>query len=190
MVRSSLEERLRSLLLDDAWFVEVLRAARRVHPPQWVVGAGVIRDVVWDRLESRERGPSKDLDLAFFDPEDLSPERDAQVELALEHDLPMPWDAKNQAAVHLWYEARFGHPIDPIVSITDAISRWPETATAVAVRLEANDRLTVVAPLGLDDLFGLVLRRNPRQVSAAYFEERLARQRPIERWPHVRVEHG
>jgi hypothetical protein len=34
-----------------------------------------------------------------------------------------------------WYGAKFGHPISPIQSIEDAISRWPETATAVAVRL-------------------------------------------------------
>ncbi len=183
----ALEARLREILLSDEWFVEVLRAARRVDAPRWVIGAGIIRDLVWDHLEGRPRGPVKDLDLAFFDPRDLSRERDAAVERALKREHPGQWDAKNQAAVHLWYEARFGHAIDPIVSIEDAVGRWPETATAVAVRLERAADLTVVAPLGLADLFGLVLRRNPRQVTEAYFEERLARKRPLERWPHVRI---
>lgn len=165
----------------------MLYAARRVNPPEWVIGAGAIRDIVWDHIEANPRGPVKDVDLAFFDPSDLSRARDLSVERALEQELPATWDAKNQAAVHLWYESRFGHPIDPIISIDDAIGRWPEPATAVAVRLEPSGDLTIVAPLGLDDLFGIVLRRNPRQVTAAYFEERLARKRPQERWPHVRV---
>ena len=183
------EARLRAILLSDPWFVDVLRSARRVDPPEWVVGAGVIRDIVWDYLEGRPRGEVKDVDLAFFDPVDLSRARDLEVERALEREFPAPWDAKNQAAVHLWYEARFGHRIEPITSIPDAISRWPEPATAVAVRLEADDTLAIVAPLGLEDLFDMVLRRNPRQITRAFFEERVSRKRPLDRWPHVRIVH-
>jgi hypothetical protein len=182
-----LEARLRTILLGDGWFLAILEAARRVNAPEWVIGAGVIRDIVWDQLEGRPRSKSNDIDLAFFDPHNLSRERDLDVERALERELTSEWDAKNQAAVHLWYEARFGHAIHPIVSIEDAVSRWPEPATAVAVRLEMDGRLTVVAPLGLEDLFGIVLRRNPRQITEAYFEQRLARKRPLERWPHVRI---
>jgi hypothetical protein len=46
------------------------------------------------------------------------------------------------------------------------VSTWPETATSIAVRLLANDELHVVAPCGLADLFGMVLRRNPRTVKS------------------------
>jgi hypothetical protein len=35
---------------------------------------------------------------------------------------------------------------------------WPETATAVAVRLGKDDVIEVAAPFGLDDLFNLVVR--------------------------------
>ena len=62
---------------------------------------------------------------------------------------------------------------------------WPETATAVAVRLLADDRLQVVAPCGLDDLFGMVCRRNPRRVSVDQYHRRLREKRAAERWPRV-----
>jgi hypothetical protein len=47
---------------------------------------------------------ARDVDLGFFDPDDLSPQRDAEVEAALRERAPdLPWEAKNQAAVHLWH---------------------------------------------------------------------------------------
>ena len=60
-------------------------------------------------------------------------------------------------------------------------------ATAVAVRLLPDDRLQVVAPCGLDDLFGLVCRRNPRRVSVAHYHRRLRDKRVTERWPRVEI---
>jgi len=99
----------------------------------------------------------------------------------------VPWDAKNQAAVHLWYPRRFGYEVEPVTSSADAVGTWPETATAVALHLDADDRLTVVAPCGLDDLLGLVHRRNPRRVSVAEYERRLRDKRIAERWPRVTV---
>jgi hypothetical protein len=46
----------------------------------------------------------------------------------------------------------------PYLSTIDAMRFWPETATAVAVRLDEKGTCEVAAPLGLDDLFGLVIR--------------------------------
>jgi uncharacterized protein len=129
-----------------------------------------------------------DIDLAFFDTADLSPARDAAVEAALRAVAPdLPWEAKNQAAVHLWYPHRFGIAVEPFGNSADAVATFPETATCVALRLDAADRLTVVAPYGLDDLLGLVHRHNPRRVSAELYERRLAQKRIRERWPRVTV---
>jgi hypothetical protein len=66
---------------------------------------------------------------------------------------------------------------------------WPETATSVAVTLD-NGVPRVIAPLGLDDLLAMVLRRNDRQVTHEYFIERLHAKRVTERWPRVRVVDG
>jgi hypothetical protein len=45
----------------------------------------------------------------------------------------------------------------------------------------------VIAPLGLEDLFGLRLRRNPRRVTPEIFNQRLASKRISERWPGVTI---
>ena len=98
-----------------------------------------------------------------------------------------PWEAKNQAAVHLWYPRRFGFEVEPFRCTADAVATFPETATCVGLHLDAADRLTVVAPYGLDDLLGLVLRHNPVRAPVAVYEERLAAKRIAERWPRVTV---
>ncbi len=181
------ERRLSELLRDTAWFWRLLEAARDVDAPDWLLGAGALRTAVWDRLHGFEEPPAlRDVDLAFFDPVDFTPARDEAVEAALRERAPdVPWEARNQAAVHLWYPRRFGYAVEPLTSSADAVATWPETATSVAVRLWPDDRLQVVAPVGLDDLFGLVLRRNPRRVSVAEFERRLREKRVAERWPRV-----
>lgn len=49
----------------------------------------------------------------------------------------------------------------PYCSAVGAIKAWPETATAVPVRLLANNLIEIAALLGLDDLFELVVRPGP-----------------------------
>jgi uncharacterized protein len=67
------------------------------------------------------------------------------------------------------------------------VSTWPETATAVAVRLADDDRLEVVAPFGLADLLGLVHRRNATRVSVEEYRRRIVTKRIAERWPRATV---
>ena len=140
---------------------------------------------MWDRLHGyTEPTPPGDVDLAFFDPADLSREHGREVEAALRARAPeLPWEATNQAAVHLWY----GEDVEPLRSSAEAVATWPETATSVALRLEADGGLTIVAPFGLDDLFGLVWRRNPARVSVADSARRLESKRITQRWPRVTV---
>jgi uncharacterized protein len=187
---TDLPGRLESLVRSTPWLLEALRAARDVDPPDWLVGGGVLRDLVWDRLHGRSRPtPPRDLDLAFFDPTRLDPARDVEVEQALVARLPgVPWDAKNQAAVHTWYGRVFCvRPVAPLRSAADGVATWPETATAVAVRLLDDDRLLVVAPCGLEDLFGLVCRRNPRRVTVDHYRRRIHDKRIADRWPRVQI---
>lgn len=167
----------------------ILQACRQVDPPHWVVGAGTIRTTVWDFLHGYSAPtPLRDVDVCFFDPIDLSSEKEERLEGELESILPgTPWEVRNQAGVHLWYEEKFGQKVSPLRSIEDAVASWPETATSVAVRLLADDSLELVAPLGLDDLFEQVLRRNPARVGRDLYLRRLKEKHIVETWPRVTV---
>ena len=167
----------------------ILRAVRHCAPPEWLVGAGLLRNLVWDYLHGYSRQtPPRDVDVAFFDPADLSPARDAAVTAQLTAVWPgVEWEATNQAAVHLWYAEKFGKTVPPLTSTEAAIATWPETATCTAVRLLPDDSLHIVAPFGLEDLFQMVLRRNPAQVTRAQFWQRLQEKQIRQRWPQVKV---
>jgi uncharacterized protein len=180
---------LRRLVRSAPWLMSILETVRECNPPDWLVGAGVIRNLVWDHLHQYQTPtPPTDIDVIFFDPQDLSPERDQIVQQQLTGKLPkVVWEAVNQAAVHLWYEEVFGFPVPALHSSKEAVGTWPETATSVAVRLLPTDEISIVAPCGLSDLFNMVLRRNPRRVTREQFAQRL-RSKQIERkWPRVQV---
>ncbi|HUS14125.1 MAG TPA: nucleotidyltransferase family protein [Chloroflexia bacterium] len=180
-------QKLESILRADAWFMDVLATVRDADPPDWLVGAGVIRTIVWDHLHGYAMPTSlADVDVAFFDAADLSPARDAAVQADLATRRPtIPWEATNQAAVHLWYGAYFGTAVDALPCSAAAVATWPETATSVAVRLQLDDSLTIVAPCGLADLLGLVLRHNPRRATAALYLRRVEQKQIARRWPRV-----
>jgi hypothetical protein len=184
-------ERLADLIRSSSWMVSVLEAVRDEHVPQAWVGAGALRDLVWGELYGPGFTPGqvRDVDVAFFDPHDLSRLHDDQVTSRLQRRLPaVPWEAKNQAAVHTWYPGKFGTgAVEPLTSIQDAIGTWPETATAVAVRLSADDVIEICAPLGTDDLLNGIWRRNPRRAGLEQSLARLRRHQPQTRWPRVTV---
>jgi uncharacterized protein len=183
-------DRLIEIVRATPWLMRALRAVRSAAPPGACVGAGALRSTVWDVLHGHpEPSPLADIDVAYFDPADVSPESEAQYQRCLtELEPDLLWEVANQAAVHLWYEGRFGEAVAPLDSLEGGVGSWPETATAVAVRLDADETLHVVAPCGLADLFDCVVRRNPARVSASVFRARVQAKRYADRWPRVRVE--
>ncbi len=184
--------RLEALIRANDWFMSVLQTVRACDPPDWYVGAGVVRNVVWDALHGYDRPtPVGDVDVAFFDQRDLRPERDAEVQADLHARRPeVPWEATNQAAVHLWFEQCFGYRVQPLGSAAEAVATWPETVTSVGIRLLPGDELFVTAPYGLEDLFGMILRRNPRRVTLDEFRRRARDKEILRKWPRVRIIDG
>lgn len=181
---------LRCVLGRSAWFVGVLETVREVSPPGWSIGAGVIRDLVWEQRFGKAAPGIQpgDVDVAFFDGGDLRRARDELIESELHRRRPdVAWDAKNQAAVHVWCPERFGVQVPPFASVPEAVATWPEYAVCVAARLTSSGAIKVCAPHGLDDLLDGVWRCNPRRVTVREYERRLARTQPASRWPGVRV---
>lgn len=161
-------------------------AVAALGPPGAWIAAGFVRNAVWDVLHGRApvaAGPESDIDVVFRDPAALSPERDEAIEAALRARRPdLPWAVANQARMG----ARHGDA--PYRDLADALRHWPETATAVAVRMGAAG-VDILAPCGLDDLLGLrlrltdVARADPARRAA--FRTRIEAKRWLERWPRL-----
>jgi hypothetical protein len=152
--------------------------------------SGAVYQSVLNHLTGRALGYGlNDYDLAYFDVSDLSYEAEdaviRRVRDAFGEPLKSQVEVRNQARVHLWFEAHFGEPYTPLSNTAEAIERFVSPTFAVGVRLEPDGGLRVEAPFGLADLFALRLRPNPRR-STAGFARTGARVR--QRWPELVVE--
>lgn len=169
----------------DPWRMAVLANARTLALPDWAIGAGFVRNAVWDRLHGfTQPTPLADIDLLYFDPEDLSTGREKAYEVDLTALMPSaPWSVRNQARMH----QRNGDA--PYRDTVDAMRYWLETVTPVAVRLEADETLTVLAPLGLRDLMNLRVRPTAagrRRIDE--YSQRMKAKAWDTIWPSLRVE--
>ncbi len=187
MSRPDLEQSLSDILRATPNLMGVLATARRLDLPDWLVFSGAIYQPVLNHISGRPLDYGiKDYDLAYFDPSDTSYEAEdvviQRVAAAFEEPLSSMVEVRNQARVHLWFEARFGEPYGPLGSSAEALTRFVTTINAVGVRLLDDDRLEIEAPFGLEDLFALRLRPNPRRGTAG-FERVSAAMRA--RWPEL-----
>jgi hypothetical protein len=153
-----LDELLRTIIAADPVRMRVLTIVRDLALPDCWVAAGFVRSAVWDFLHKRECSPlTQDVDVLWYDPVQPCEARDRALEAALRAlDGEFDWSVKNQARMHS------RNADAPYGSSTDAMKYWAETATAVGVRLDTQGRIELAAPLGLDDLFALVVRPGPR----------------------------
>jgi hypothetical protein len=181
-------ERLLAVLRRSPILSPVIDRWQDVDLPDAWLAAGAVAQTVWnDGFGLAPAHGIVDVDIVYFDGDDLSAEAEAAHSARIRRlfaDLPVWLDVKNEARVHLWYQARFGAPIAPYVSIEDAISTFPTTATAVGLQpAEGGGRL--LAPCGLDDLLGLIVRPNKKQITRPIYEAKLARWRTL--WPKLHV---
>ena len=181
---------LEAILRADPLIWRALREARALDLPDWRIVAGALYNTVWNSLTGRPSGHGiKDIDLFYFDAGDISYEaEDSVIRRGAAHfsnDGP-PVEIRNQARVHLWYEARFGHPIAPLRSSDDSIGRFAALTHCVGVRLEADGRLDIHAPYGLDPIFAFRLIPNPLNASSGTYAEKAERVRA--HWPEITVE--
>ncbi len=151
-------------------------------PPGAWIGAGFLRNAVWDAAHGRAPDPGTlaDLDVVYHDPTNADPARDAAIEGELRRVLPLPWQVANQARMH----CRNGHA--PYGGLAEALARWPETATAIAARWDGVG-VAVLAPHGVADLLCLVLRPTPG-TPPEVVRTRMIAKRWIDRWPQLRLQ--
>ena len=146
-------EELIDIITASTWRMGALRLVSDLNLDDWWVAAGFVRNAVWDKLHGRPMTPLNDLDVIYYDPENTKIAFDENIRAELESRSPRKkWSVTNQARMHEQYgDAPYG-------SCLEAMRRWPETATAVALSLDSRGKLVVAAPYGLDDLFDLIVR--------------------------------
>jgi hypothetical protein len=170
------------IIAQDPVGMEQLRAVRSLGLPDWCIAAGFVRNRVWDHLHGiSPPRPLADIDVIYYDAADTDRAREARFEARLATLVPgCPWEVRNQARMHVWKN------LPRHESTEDAMRYWLETVTPVGVRLESDDRLTVVAPLGIEDLLKLVCRPTAfGRVQRAEYDRRIASKRWRELWPRV-----
>ena len=137
---------LTNIIKSDTLLMSVLETVQALQLNDCWVAAGFIRNKVWDTLHKVETAIN-DIDVIYFDAFDLSIETEKALESKLQEMMPhLPWSVKNQARMH----SKNG--ISPYESSFDGVAHFPETPTAIAVRLH-NTKIEIVAPYGLHDLF-------------------------------------
>jgi uncharacterized protein len=152
-----------TLAIDDCW-----------------LGAGVIRNAVWDYLHDYpvQLAAGSDVDVVYFDHLKVHSEIDLEHRLA-KNCAAVPWSVRNQARMH----ERNGDP--PYRDTEDAVRCWPETATAIAAGLR-NGRVQIIAPHGVDDLVHLIVRPTPAfKTKPSVYERRLASKEWARHWPRL-----
>lgn len=148
------EKRLKKIMKNDERMMALLRAVDTLALPDAWICAGLIRNKVWDVLHEMTTAVH-DIDVIYFDPDDVSLERENALDESLSSILPEePWSVKNQARMHT-----VGH-FRPFTSSYDGVAHFPETPTAVAVRPQGED-IEVMAPYGLADLFEMNIKPTP-----------------------------
>jgi hypothetical protein len=184
-MRSSLE--LAEFLQCQPLILSILQRVEALSIEDCWVGAGLIRNAVWDHLHGRSVALllDSDVDVAYWDPGYASPERDSAIEKHLfEEYADIPWSVHNQARMH----ERNGDA--PYRNIEDAIRCWPETATAIAARVSGAG-VEVLAPHGVHDLVNLIVRPTPAFAQKqSIYRARISSKDWTRRWPGLQFRTG
>ncbi len=126
------EKDILNLIQKDEWMMRVLRIAEKQNLKDWVIGAGFIRNKVWDYLHEfdNKKVDTPDVDLVYFDPNGNDEKADEKLSKKLKKETKINWEVVNEFYAHKW------NKIPPYKSTEDALSQWCETATGLGVYLK------------------------------------------------------
>ncbi|WP_102272569.1 nucleotidyltransferase family protein [Cytobacillus massiliigabonensis] len=183
------KEDIIAVIEEDLWMMELLRTAKELKLPDWWICAGFVRSKIWDVLHGfSERTRIPDIDVIYFDQTNLDESEEKRLEKELHSRLPfIPWSVKNQARMHV-----INH-FPPYLSSVDAISKFPETVTALGVKLDDSDNLILTAPCGIKDVLMMEVNPTPffkeTKELALIYEQRLKKKNWSSVWNKITVTH-
>lgn len=151
------EKDIIELIRQDVWMMELLATVKGLNLSDWWICAGFVRSKIWDVLHGyEEKTVLSDVDVIYFDDKNTDEQQEKYIEARLQVMLPrIPWSVKNQARMHR------RNQVEPYTSTVDAMMKFPETATALGVRLDRYDNLILSAPHGIEDAINLAVKPTP-----------------------------
>lgn len=176
------EKDILRIISEDQWMMDILKTVRDLKLPDAMIGAGFVRNKVWDHLHGyKDRTPLDDIDVIYFDRTDVSEDTETKLQEKLSEEMPGPrWSLNNQVRLHV------DNGDDPYTSSEDALSRWPETVTCLAVLLDENDKLVLVQPHGISDLINLEVRPSPTfRRKMDIYRDRIIKKNWQKKWPKL-----
>ena len=181
------EKEIISLIHQDTWMMDILKAAKTLNLPDWWICAGFVRSKIWDTAHHfKKRTPLPDIDVIYFDPIKIDEDKEKHYEEKLSFIIPsIPWSVKNEARMHTKSN------MNPYLSATDAMSKFPETATALGVKLDEINNVLLSAPHGLNDVVNLVIKPTPyfteTKERMEIYEERIRKKNWHKTWPKLKI---
>jgi len=182
---NDLREKFISIIKKDDELIELLRIVRDLDLPDCYIGAGAVRNLVWDSLHGYEKRTSlNDIDVVYCDSNDVRAERDIEIWRKLcENRGDVEWNVFNQARPYIRDKPRTTSN-----STVEGIATWPETPTCIGVRLNGDDSFDICAPYGIEDLMGLVVRPSGNSIgNLELYKGRVLKKRWKEIWPRLEI---
>ncbi|AKE16576.1 TPA: nucleotidyltransferase family protein [Bacillus cereus] len=181
------EQDIIRLIENDEWMMNVLQMAKSLELPDWWICAGFVRSKIWDTLHDYEaKTAMPDVDVIYYD----SLHQDEIYEQSLETklmniDATIPWSVKNQARMHVV------NNMPPYSSSVDAISKFPETATALGVTLDELNNGILTAPCGIEDVLSLQVRPTAHFLESKerlhMYKNRVIKKNWQSKWPNITI---
>lgn len=187
-LNSALEQQFQAkteaLLRADPQRMACLQAAAELNLPDWALGAGFIRNLIWDHLHHKAvPTPLNDIDLIYLDKTDPQGLAETAHEAWLATRLPdQQWEVRNQARMHT------RQLVAPFASSLEALSHWVEVPTCIGVRLNQDGEFEWLAPYGFAINWSLQVSANPRcRQDKQIFTQRIKEKRWQTIWPDLQV---
>ncbi|EJQ51609.1 hypothetical protein IEQ_01853 [Bacillus cereus BAG6X1-2] len=181
------EQGIIQLIQNDPWMMNVLQMAKSLGLPDWWICAGFVRSKIWDTLHNYEiRTATPDVDVIYYDPlhKDEMYEQSLEQKLA-NMDASIPWSVKNQARMHVV------NNMPPYSSSVDAISKFPETATALGVTLDEQNNVILTAPCGIEDVLSLQVKPTSHFLETKerihMYKKRVMKKNWQSKWPNITI---
>lgn len=174
------------ILSDQPMVAASIDASIKADLPNWCIVGGLIRDFAWGKIFNRSVLP-RDIDLIYFNDNDLSAETDWEIESVLQRTSGLPFRVRNQARMHTF------NAEEKYSSVVDAMSKFPTTVSAIGITSNPSREPVIFSVFGYSALFDPTFQITPHFMSKnryADFFKYLERNNLRQRWAEVPVKTG